>query len=172
MDEYITIVDSNDQIIGKKLRSEITKSDIYRVSSLWVFDKNRHLLVSQRPLWKKHDPGKWTESAVGTVEHGETYESNLVKEVKEELGLELKIDELVFILHKFHESKNGKMFGSIYAAQLDAVKPSIRYNVEEVPNIDWVSHDDMLMQLRSPNSRFVGSLEEFYLAVWEKVYSQ
>lgn len=82
-DEYTQIVDGNDKVIGKKLRSEITKNDIYRVSSLWIFNKNKELLIAQRPMWKKNDPGKWSESVVGTLEDGETYESNLVKEAKE-----------------------------------------------------------------------------------------
>ncbi|MBU1110158.1 NUDIX hydrolase [Patescibacteria group bacterium] len=170
-DEYLNIVDASDKTIGKKLRTEISKSDIYRVSSLWVFDQDKNLLVAQRPEWKKHDSGKWTESAVGTVEHGETYESNLVKEAWEELGIKPSLPDLVFISKQFHESKNGRMFGAMYAILLDQVRPKIDYSQKEVSNIDWVSHSDMISQLANIDSRFVDGLEKFYTEVWEKVSS-
>ncbi len=167
--EYTQIVDRNDSVIGKKLRSEITKDDIYRVSSLWIFNKDRELLIAQRPVWKKNDPGKWTESAVGTLEEGETYQSNLAKEAKEELGLDLNENELVFIGKEFFESPKNKLFGAMYAVILSDT-PNLNLNKYEVPDVEWVSNEKIISEVSKKHNRFVGSFEEFYYQVWNKLF--
>ncbi len=168
--EYTQIVDEHDNVVGKKIRSEITKDDIYRVSSLWIFNRNRELLIAQRPMWKKNDPGKWSESAVGTVEDGETYESNLIKEAKEELGISLKLDELTFIKKQFYQTDKGKMFGAIYAYILsDEIEMIL--NKYEVPEVEWISNDKIVGELSKEPNRFVGSFGEFYKLVWNKLYT-
>lgn len=167
--EYTLIVDENDNVVGKKIRSEITRDDIYRVSSLWIFNKKRDLLIAQRPLWKKKGAGKWTESAVGTLEADETYESNLIKEAKEELGISLKLEELIFISKEFYSSEKSKMFGSIYAYILDS---DIKFdlNTYEVPQVEWISNRKLLKELNMDDNRFVGGFRKFYLIVWNKLY--
>lgn len=82
------IVNENDEIIGHKLREEVDpKNDIYRVSALWVTNSAGDVLIAQRKLTKKHAPGKWEPAVAGTVEKGETDESNIYKEAQEEIGL-------------------------------------------------------------------------------------
>lgn len=167
--EYTQIVDGNDKVVGKKLRSEITKDDIYRVSSLWVFNQNREMLIAQRPVWKKNDPGKWTESAVGTLEGGETYQSNLVKEAKEELGLDLNENELIFIGKEFFESPKNKLFGAMYAVILSNT-PKLDLNIHEVPNVEWISDDKIKGELSEVDNRFVDGFDKFYYQVWNKLF--
>lgn len=167
--EYTQIVDRNDNVIGKKLRSEITKGDIYRVSSLWIFNKNRELLIAQRPMWKKNDPGKWTESAVGTLEDDETYESNLVKEAKEELGMKLNSSQFIFVGKEYFESPKNKLFGAMYAVILSNT-PKLALNSHEVPNIEWASNDKIKRELSEAGNRFVDGFDRFYYQVWNKLY--
>jgi isopentenyldiphosphate isomerase len=83
----LIIVDDHDNPIGTKPRGILTHDDIYRVSALWVTNSNGDVLLAQRKWNKKHDPGKWGPAAAGTVESGETYESNVYKEAEEEIGL-------------------------------------------------------------------------------------
>lgn len=168
--EYTQIVDKNDNVVGKKLRSEITKEDIYRVSSLWIFNNDKELLIAQRPMWKKNDPGKWSESAVGTLEVDETYKSNLIKEAKEELGLDLNENELIFIEKEFFESPKNKLFGSMYAVILTN-GPKLKLNRHEVPNIEWISNQKIISELSGVDNRFVGNFDKFYNQVWNKLFS-
>jgi len=86
-EEQSIIVDENDEIIGYKNRNEIVSSDIYRVTGLWIENSVGEVLLAQRAFSKKNDPGKWGPAVSGTVEKGETYDSNIVKEAREEIGL-------------------------------------------------------------------------------------
>ena len=82
------IVDEQDNLIGAKPRNEIDfKNGYYRISGLWLTSSNGQILIAQRLLTKDKDPGKWGPAAAGTLEVGETYESNAYKEAEEEIGL-------------------------------------------------------------------------------------
>jgi len=83
----IIIVDENDKIIGYKERGTLNFRDIYRVSALQVKNSVGQILLAQRKLTKKKNPGKWGPAVAGTNDEGETYESNIIKEAEEEIGL-------------------------------------------------------------------------------------
>lgn len=83
----IVIVDEDNKVIGSKEREEVQPEDIYRVSGLWITNSRGDVLLAQRSFSKSHDPGKWGPAVAGTVEEGESYEENVVKEAFEELGL-------------------------------------------------------------------------------------
>jgi len=55
----IVIVNDEDEIIGHKERGTLVKEDIYRVAALWVTNSKGEILLAQRQLGKRHDPGKW-----------------------------------------------------------------------------------------------------------------
>src|SRR3989338_2890412 len=85
----IIIVNDRDEVIGSKERESLDYSrDIYRVSALWIINDKGESLLAKRALTKKNHPGKWGPAAAGTVEEGESYESNIIKEAREELGIE------------------------------------------------------------------------------------
>lgn len=84
----IIIVDENDNEIGVKERTEIDyEVDIYRSTGIWITNSNGDALMAQRSMKKDKDPGLWGPAAAGTIDEGETYESNAYKELEEELGL-------------------------------------------------------------------------------------
>lgn len=88
METLYQIVDENDVVIGHKPRPDIDfKNDIYRIAALWLTNSIGEILLAQRLLSKDKDPGKWGPAAAGTIEEGETYESNIYKEAEEEIGL-------------------------------------------------------------------------------------
>src|SRR5579872_5614362 len=87
------IVDENDVVIDYKHRLDITNKDIYRVSALSIINSHHETLMTQRVLTKKHNPGQWQAAVAGTVEKGESYLENIIKETQEEIGLNIsKLD--------------------------------------------------------------------------------
>ena len=83
----IPIVDENDNIIGYKDREHKRSEDIFRITHVWIFNKKNQFLIAKRHHSKKVSPNKWSPAVAGTVEEGESYESNARKEAEEELGL-------------------------------------------------------------------------------------
>lgn len=86
-EKKIIVVDGRDEIIGYKVFKSMRKDDIYRASALWIANSQGEVLIAKRHRLKLHNPLKWGPAVSGTLEEGETYESNILKEAEEELGL-------------------------------------------------------------------------------------
>ncbi len=138
----IIIVNEKDEIIGYKPRSERMLDDICRVSGLVIFNSKNEMLIAKRVITKKIDPGKWGPAVAGTVEEGETYESNIVKEAMEEMGLEIKESELKFVSHQYRETSH-KYFSTTFMVVVDKPIEEFKKQDEEVEEIRWVDIDEL-----------------------------
>jgi isopentenyldiphosphate isomerase len=134
-DHEVNIVNLNDQVIGHKLRSQRTKSDIYRISALWLTNPKGDILLAQRSETKEYNPGLWGPAAAGTVEAGESYVDNIYKEAQEEIGLTgiaftANEKELVLAEHRY--------FCQWFTATVDWPLSAFKLQEEEVKAIRWV----------------------------------
>lgn len=148
------IVDENDKIIGAKEKTEITNEDIYRVSSLLIENTKGELLLSLRSKNKKpeNNPGKWSPSVNGTVEVGESYYSNLVKEIEEELGItNLKLVKLGKIL----VNDKTNFFVETYKATSDINIKDLRLKEDEVEEVKWFAKKEIKQLLQTNPEIFV-----------------
>src|SRR5690348_7509587 len=59
-----------------------------------IFNKEGKLLITLRGKKAKNERGKW-EIPGGSVEWGETFAQAIVREIKEELGIEIEVLELL-----------------------------------------------------------------------------
>ena len=155
--EKIILVDKTDNIIGSKERGTLDQDDIYRISALWIKNTKEEFLLAQRKLTKKNDPGKWGPAVAGTNDVGETYESNILKEAKEEIGLE-----------KFNFSKSKKIrkqghhnyFCQWFVAIVDKNISDFKIQEEEVEQIRWISKQELIEDLSKNPSRYVPSMKD------------
>jgi isopentenyldiphosphate isomerase len=153
------IVDEDDCQIGARLRGDLRYEDIYRVSALWLTDiVTGDVLFGQRKLTKKNDPGKWASSVAGTVEEGETYDTNIVKEIEEEIGLtglELKHGPKVFT-----DDGKHKFFCQWFLASIDKTTVSIKIQETEVEAVKWVSTTGLIKDVEQNPNAYVPSMLE------------
>ncbi len=138
----IIIVDKEDQIIGYKERNDWDKSDIIRVSALWICNSAGESLIAQRSFSKARSPGCWAQSVAGTVEEGETYESNIVKEAEEELGLKIRIEDVVSAEKNFTDTDHP-YFVQMYFYKTDMPISEFILRAEEVASVRWISLEDL-----------------------------
>lgn len=118
----ITIVDSNDNVIGSEERSiAVKKGLIHRVVRVVVQNSKNEIYLQKRaknvPTW----PDRWDQSVGGHVDEGEDYEEAAKREMKEELGFDGV--KLIFIEKWYNEEKVGenylKRFNSLYGVHYD-----------------------------------------------------
>ena len=62
----------------------------------WVFNRRREILIQQRSWHREILPGKWSLTT-GRIIAGEDSEQGCVRELKEELGMQVKQEELSFL---------------------------------------------------------------------------
>ncbi len=155
----IIIVDENDKIIGHKNRGTLKKEDIYRVSALWITNSNGQILLARRHHTKSHHPRKWGPAVAGTVDEGETYEENIIKEAEEELGLkniEPKIGP------KTKTDNEYRHFTQWYVLNVDMDINQFKIQKEEVEEIRWFSPEELGTQLQENPDEFLPTMKKYF----------
>lgn len=155
----IPIVDENDNQIGIKERSELHPTDRYRVSALWLVNQNGETLIAQRALTKKHHPGCWGCSVAGTVEEGETYEDNILKEAEEEIGLALSSQDLQLGPKILIEDEH-KHFCQFYFSSSTKHTEEFVVQEDEVMEVKWVNTEELISEVREHPEKYSVDLKE------------
>ena len=143
----IAIVNNKDEVIGFKERGYLDNSrDIYRVSALWITNTRGEVLLAKRAFTKKQNPGKWGPAVAGTVEEGESYESNILKESGEEIGLKnIKPKKAI------KEFVNGKHkhFTQWFFLKSDIKLNDLNVNTEEVAEVKWFEMEEVFKLIKN-----------------------
>jgi isopentenyldiphosphate isomerase len=152
----IPIVNEKDEVICFKERKDVLPTDIYRVSSLWIENSKGKVLLAQRVFTKKHDPGKWGPAVAGTVEEGETYESNIIKEMEEELGL----TNINFVKDtKRLTEGHHRFFRQRFIAKIDVEIEELKIQEDEVAAVKWFNMKELKELILNKPDMFVPSME-------------
>lgn len=94
--EMLVAYDENLNPIGVYPRSEIhEKSMLHKTIRLWMIDDENNIWFQRRALNKSLFPGKYDMIATGHVNPGETPLMAMLREMKEETGLELDNSDLI-----------------------------------------------------------------------------
>ncbi|MBU4338594.1 NUDIX domain-containing protein [Patescibacteria group bacterium] len=159
MSSKIIIVDENDNIITYKEREKLDVKDIWRVSALWLTNSKGEILMARRALNKIHNPGKWGPAAAGTVEEGETYDFNIIKETEEEIGLK----NIEFKKVKKIKTSTGKFsyFCQWYLAETDQPLEKFKIQKSEVAEVKWFSKEEIKKRLRENPGEFIYSVNHW-----------
>ncbi len=90
-EEIFDVVNRHDQVIGRLPRSVVHRRRLYHrsVHGL-VFDSSGRVFLQLRSPQKDCNPGLWDSSVAGHLEAGESYDSAIVRETSEELGIRLR----------------------------------------------------------------------------------
>ena len=99
MDEYLDIWNDVGQPTGKKcLKDEAHQMGWFHPTvHIWFYTNTPSLLLQKRDLSKQTFPGFWDVSVAGHVSAGETILEGALREVKEEIGLDIKQKDLKLI---------------------------------------------------------------------------
>lgn len=149
----IQLVSDQDEVIGCKNREDLdTSTDIFQTTSLWITNGRNEVLLAQRKLDKRIDPGKWAEAVGGTVECEDDYEATIIREAEEELGLktfELKPGPKQFI------TTPCRYFVQWYIATIDESVGYFTPQEEEVEQIQWVPLDQLVSDLQKNSDEYI-----------------
>ncbi len=108
--EYFEVLDSFGNKTGRlKLRSEVHRDgDWHRAVHIWIMNSNNQLLIQQRSAIKDINPGRWTSSCGGHVDPGEGSIGAAVRELKEELGIDVDPESLEYLgtIKRYHSAHN------------------------------------------------------------------
>jgi len=158
MKHKIIIVDKDDKIIGYKERGTLDHKDIYRVSALWVTNSKGQILLARRHHNKTHHPNMWGPSVAGTVDEGESYDGNIIKEAEEELGIfGIQFEKGP----KKFSTGDYIHFSQWYTVVLDWDISKFKFQKDEVEEIKWFSKEELLTGLKENPERFLPNMPKY-----------
>ena len=153
----IAIVDENDNVIGAKERTAREPHDIYRVAALWLTNSRGEVLMAQRSPKKRNEPGVWGPAVAGTVEAGETYETNIVKEIGEEIGLHVKLEDLTRGPHMRNTHPDRTYFTQWFLLTRDVELSELTPEKDAVGEIRWFRPSELRALFEAHPERFTRS---------------
>lgn len=100
--KLLDVVDENDEVIGTITRSDImqlqqTPGRYLRAIDVFIQRSNGDLFLPRRASHKKIAPGGLDASASGHIASGESYEQACIREIYEETGLSVTMDDLILV---------------------------------------------------------------------------
>lgn len=89
-DECFDVVDANDIVLGQATRGEVHARGLWhRAVHVLVFNGAGEVFLQKRSMAKDMSPGCWDSSCSGHLDAGEDYDTAAVRELREEIGLEV-----------------------------------------------------------------------------------
>lgn len=160
--EYLDILDENGKLTGiKKDRNTVHKDgDWHKVVQIFVVNNN-NIMLQQRSLLKKSDPGKWCASASGHISAGENSIDTAKKEFREELGINLYENEIklidTFKSPSIRYNNNEKIinnhFVDLYVVNKEIDINNVKIQKEEVNQVSYFTISEFISMVKNNDSR-------------------
>ncbi len=144
-DEYLDLVNDHDEVIGKKLRSEVYAEHLsnFRVVNAFLVNSEGKLWIPRRSAHKRIFPSCLDMSMGGHVESGETYDFSFKRELMEELGIDADTTPWKLIEHLTPQD-GVSAFMNVYEIHTDEAP---RYNPDDFTEYFWFSPTELLTKI-------------------------
>lgn len=145
--EYFDLLDEFGNKIGKtKLRSEVHRDgDWHKGVHIWVINNDNEILLQRRCATKDSNPNMLDISSAGHLQAGDSSQEAAIRELKEELDLDVTKDELIFIETiknslRYTETFINNEFDDVYIVRTDKKISDLRFQKEEISEIMYVPY--------------------------------
>lgn len=173
MAEYFDIVDENGEPTGEVTEREYahTHGVRHRTSHLWLVGNRKGklcVLLQKRSKNKDSFPDCYDISSAGHIPAGDGYRQSAVRELREELGISAREDELIYcgdrkiaIDSEFH----GKAFcdrqcSRVFMLWCDLEESDFVLQEEEVESVRWIPLEECIEGVRSGSLKSCIAMEE------------
>lgn len=162
--ELWDLYDKNGHKTGEKhVRGEELPDDKYHlVVHVWIKNHKNQYLISQRAANRYSNPLKW-ECAGGSVLWGESSLDGALREVKEEVGIDLDPQKGKIVYSKVRHIVNGEKFNDImdvWLFEYDGKADLSQATTDEVAQIKWMTKEEI--QKLFDKGDFVWTLSYFF----------
>lgn len=106
-----------------------------------IVNKEKDVLLMQRGAKSKNRVGFWTQPG-GTVEFGENIEDAIVREIKEELGIDIKLNDFLSVTDDIILEENQHWVAISYSAEILSGTPK-SMEPEKIGDIEWFPLDKL-----------------------------
>lgn len=157
--EYLDVVDDENMFTGEVVERSVAheKGLFHRHVSCWIVNKEGMVLLQRRAYTKTKNPGLWAKTG-GHVDAGETPEQAALREVKEEIGLDLVKEDLMCA--SIYKSSENTCFGYEFVVVTDKAINEFELQKEEVCEVKYFTIEEI-------EEAFIQKDPEFTFTKWK-----
>ena len=168
MTELWDIYDKNKNKTGRFAERDVYKfkeGEYHIVVVAVIINSKNEILIAKRSETKKKEPLKW-ELTGGGLKAGETSLQGILRETREEIGMEFIPEEAIF-LKEIRKDEVPADFKDLWLFKKDVPIDEIKFEDGEVADAKWVTIDQFL-QIKE-NNEMISTIdfgrEEYDLAL-------
>ncbi|SHH76520.1 bifunctional NUDIX hydrolase family protein/GNAT family N-acetyltransferase [Clostridium grantii] len=136
----------------------INKGDYRLVVHIWIVNDKNEILIQKRQPWKNKWPNMWDASAAGCATQGDTSIMAIIRETKEEIGIDLDINNVEFLFSvRFYSG-----FDDIWLLKKNIHINDLILQDEEVADAKWVSQEKIMEMVKAGKFVEYHYLEELF----------
>lgn len=157
--EYLEVVDNNNNLTGVVEERSVVhiKGLFHRHVSCWIINKEGKILLQRRAYTKSKNPGLWAKTG-GHILFGETPNEAAIREIKEEIGLELVEEDLKCA--SIYKSSENTCFGYEFVVVTDKKEEEFKLQPEEVYEVKYFTIEEI-------EKSFIQKDPEFTFTAWQ-----
>lgn len=162
LDEWFDVVNDRDEVIGRELRRDVHARGLWhRAVHALVFNGAGAVFLQKRSMLKDLSPGLWDSSCSGHLDAGEDYDGAVVRELREEIGLQVTVSpERWFRIEACAET--GWEFVWVYRLRSDG---PLTLEPLEIQYGEWVAPAEVAARLAKRPADFCPSFQ----LLWPRV---
>ncbi|MBU5668326.1 NUDIX domain-containing protein [Peptoniphilus sp. MSJ-1] len=158
--EYWDVYDKNGKWKRKAIKkgTRLRRNEYHIISEGWILRDDNKFIIQRRSLNKKSFSGMWYCSAGGSVISGETPKEGMVREFKEELGIDISEEELR--LKRIIVEKNTIFH--IFLVRKNISLEEITLQEEEVMDATLATSDEIMQMVQRGSFIGLSYYEKFF----------
>lgn len=159
--EMLDVLDEFGKKTGiSKSKNEIYKNgDWFRSVHIWIINEQKEVLLQKRSPNKSTFPNLWAVSVSGHVDAGEESMDTVIREIKEELSLDVNPEQCkyLFTIKRENIFKNciNRVFDDVYLLKLNIDINTTKLQKSELCEIKYFNYDKLKDSLKQGDPIFV-----------------
>ncbi len=140
MTDNVVLIDEKNNVLGTTPKENVhtNNTQLHRGFSLFLFNKNKELLLQQRSNKKKTWPGVWSNSVCGHPQLGESVEDAAKRRLTDELHMQAENIQIICPDYRYRVEKDGVVENEICPILVGIASSEPAPQDSEVANIRWV----------------------------------
>ena len=160
VDELIDIYNEKNIFLRTELKSKAHKEGLWhRSSQIWIYNQKGEILIQLRAKNKVLFPNMWDISVAGHVSSGEKPIDTALKEIKEEIGLNLKESDLEFVkIRKNSMNYKGLVNNEhsyVYLLDYEKDITNLNIQIEELQEVKFIYLNKIEKELINSPKKYV-----------------
>lgn len=163
--ELIEIVDENGNFTGEVMDKDEThdKNLLHNEIAVFIINDNKQVLLQKRSANKRFEPNKWSLCA-GHVDAYESLEDAAIRELKEEVGLHISIDDLhPFAEREFTIRDSNSHITYFYYTKSNKSESDFIIQEEELSEVKWFNIDNVIDMIKANDETITFKENRLYL---------